>query len=290
MYLESSIFKRVPAISAADMKEKPNRENEEDSESSEDNPEDDFEIKISNNPKKGKKKSKKRKNKEQDWVEKETTGEEGYGMKEKKNETKGMKGKVKSTASKDEEKQQESDEESNDKSEQPPNSHESFKTSHQKSKSVIVDPNKIFQMEASNPKEGLTDDPENSGHILNIQEAFSNDDVIEEFVREKEETIESSKGKDLDLMLPGWGDWGGPGVKVNSKKRKKFIKKAEEPPPRKDRNLAHVIINEEGNKRLAKLQVTSTGIPSSHCDDCLEYSLNCAPTRSLAADHVEFYQ
>lgn len=192
-------------------------------------------------------------------------------MKVNKNKTKGKKQKVKvkSKASKGEEEDSPSEnhvqsgEESNDDSEQPPISGESFKTTHQKEKSVIVDPNKIFQMEESNSNKGLTDNPEKSGHILNIQEAFANDDVIEEFVREKEEAMESSKGKDLDLTLPGWGDWGGPGVKVSSNKKKKFLQKAEEPPPRKDRNLAHVIINEEQNKRLAKLQVRSTGTPSS---------------------------
>ena len=61
--------------------------------------------------------------------------------------------------------------------------------------------------------------------------------------------MEASKSKDLDLTLPGWGDWGGPGVKVNIKK-KKFVQRAEEPPPRQDRNLAHVIISEEKNKRF----------------------------------------
>ncbi|XP_031554380.1 U3 small nucleolar RNA-associated protein 14 homolog A-like [Actinia tenebrosa] len=248
-------FKRIPAINVQETTEKANNESEDDSESAEDNTEDDFEIKVSNKPKKGKKKSKKRKTKDQDWIEKETPKKkESYKSKVNKVKTK-VKGK-----SKDEEEDDlleilmPSDEESNNDNEKPPTSVETFNTSHAKGKSVIVDPNKIFQMEEYNSNKVLTDNTDNSDHILNIQQAFANDDVIEEFVREKEEAMESSKGKDLDLTLPGWGDWGGPGAKVTSKK-KKFVKKAEDPPPRKDRNLAHVIINEEDDKRLAKLQV-----------------------------------
>ena len=52
-----------------------------------------------------------------------------------------------------------------------------------------------------------------------IAEAFADDDVIEEFMQEKEDIIEKKTVKDVDLTLPGWGDWGGEGVKPVKKKR-----------------------------------------------------------------------
>lgn len=42
-------------------------------------------------------------------------------------------------------------------------------------------------------------------------EAFVDDDVMAEFVDEKEEMEESEKEKDMDLTLLGWGSWTGPG-------------------------------------------------------------------------------
>ena len=42
-----------------------------------------------------------------------------------------------------------------------------------------------------------------SEHLLNVQEAFAGDDVVEEFVREKEEEVEKGRPKEVDLTLPG---------------------------------------------------------------------------------------
>ena len=42
-----------------------------------------------------------------------------------------------------------------------------------------------------------------SENLLNVQEAFAGDDVIEEFVREKEEEVEKGRPKEVDLALPG---------------------------------------------------------------------------------------
>ena len=40
-------------------------------------------------------------------------------------------------------------------------------------------------------------------HLLSVREAFAGDDVVEEFVREKEKEVEKGKPKDVDLTLPG---------------------------------------------------------------------------------------
>ena len=42
------------------------------------------------------------------------------------------------------------------------------------------------------------------------------------FRAEKAKLIEATKPKDVDLTLPGWGEWGGGGLKPSKKKRKRF--------------------------------------------------------------------
>ena len=67
---------------------------------------------------------------------------------------------------------------------------------------------------------------------------------------------------DGELMIsfssfsPGWGVWGGEGVKP-PKKRSRVIKPAEPEKQRKDAGLKHVIISEERDKKAAKHQVTN---------------------------------
>lgn len=66
---------------------------------------------------------------------------------------------------------------------------------------------------------------------------------------------EKSKPTDVDMTLPGWGDWGGSDMKVSSRKRKKFILKPKVELPRKDRNLENVIINEKCDTGIGQHQV-----------------------------------
>ncbi|CAH1228074.1 UTP14C [Branchiostoma lanceolatum] len=89
----------------------------------------------------------------------------------------------------------------------------------------------------------------------NIEEAFANDDVVSEFVEEKRKAEEAGKPKDIDLFMPGWGNWGGVGVKANPKKRTRFIKRAPPPKPRQDWGLHHVIINEDKDEPMKTHQV-----------------------------------
>ena len=120
------------------------------------------------------------------------------------------------------------------------------------SKDIRVDPKKIFRIEDHGHEvEGESLQQKR----IDIQQAFANDDVMEEFVKEKSEIEDAAKPKDVDLSLPGWGSWAGVGVKPSEKKKKAFIKKADPAPPRKDRNLSHVIINEEKSKLFSKNQV-----------------------------------
>ncbi|KAL2768190.1 U3 small nucleolar RNA-associated protein 14-like protein A isoform 2 [Daubentonia madagascariensis] len=97
-----------------------------------------------------------------------------------------------------------------------------------------------------------------------IKEAFAGDDVIRDFLKEKREAVEASKPKDMDLTLPGWGEWGGVGLKPSAKKRRRFLIKAPEGPPRKDKNLPNVIINEKRNIHVAAHQVRVLPYPFTH--------------------------
>nr|XP_004653847.1 U3 small nucleolar RNA-associated protein 14 homolog A [Jaculus jaculus] len=97
-----------------------------------------------------------------------------------------------------------------------------------------------------------------------IKEAFAGDDVIKEFLKEKRAAVEANKPKDVDLTLPGWGEWGGMGLKPSAKKRRRFLIKAPEGPPRKDKNLPNVIINEKRNIHAAAHQVRVLPYPFTH--------------------------
>jgi len=47
------------------------------------------------------------------------------------------------------------------------------------------------------------------------------DDVIAEFAAEKKKVIERERSKDIDLRLPGWGEWCGPGIKPSQRSKKR---------------------------------------------------------------------
>ena len=97
-----------------------------------------------------------------------------------------------------------------------------------------------------------------------IKEAFAGDDVIKEFLKEKREAIQANKPKAVDLTLPGWGEWGGMNLKPSARKRRRFLIKAPEGPPRKDKNLPNVIISEKRNIHAAAHQVRVLPYPFTH--------------------------
>lgn len=129
------------------------------------------------------------------------------------------------------------------------------------SKDIRVDPKKIFRIEDHGHEVEGDDSESLKQKRIDIQQAFANDDVMEEFLTEKSEIEDAAKPKDIDLSLPGWGSWAGVGIKPSEKKKKVFTKKADPAPPRKDRNLSHVIINEETSKLFSKNQVSSVPHP-----------------------------
>ncbi|XP_009070326.1 PREDICTED: U3 small nucleolar RNA-associated protein 14 homolog A-like, partial [Acanthisitta chloris] len=94
-----------------------------------------------------------------------------------------------------------------------------------------------------------------------ITEAFAGDDVVDDFRREKRKAEEASKPQPVNLVLPGWGEWGGTGLRPSAKKVKRFLLKPPPAPPRKDQHLPHVIMSEKRNIHAAAHQVSELPFP-----------------------------
>ncbi|KAM6323112.1 U3 small nucleolar RNA-associated protein 14 homolog A [Podargus strigoides] len=94
-----------------------------------------------------------------------------------------------------------------------------------------------------------------------IKEAFAGDDVVADFRREKQKAEQAAKPQAVNLVLPGWGEWGGTGLKPSNKKIKRFLLKPPPAPPRKDQHLPHVILSEQRNIHAAAHQVSELPFP-----------------------------
>lgn len=94
-----------------------------------------------------------------------------------------------------------------------------------------------------------------------IKEAFAGDDVVSDFLKDKRKQEDAGKPKVVDLTLPGWGEWGGQGLKPSRKKRRKFRIKSAPPPPRKDHNMHSIIISEQKTNSFSIHQVNSLPFP-----------------------------
>ncbi|NWX41399.1 UT14A protein, partial [Steatornis caripensis] len=94
-----------------------------------------------------------------------------------------------------------------------------------------------------------------------ITEAFAGDDVVADFRREKRKAEQAAKPQPVNLVLPGWGEWGGTGLKPSTRKVKRFLLKPPPAPPRKDQHLPHVILSERRNIHAAAHQVSELPFP-----------------------------
>lgn len=94
-----------------------------------------------------------------------------------------------------------------------------------------------------------------------IKRAFAGDDIVEEeFLAEKRQRIADEGDQEIDMTLPGWGGWGGEGMKAP---KKRFVKKIQgvAVDKRQDRDLKNVIISEKSDKKSDKYQVKSVPYP-----------------------------
>ena len=85
---------------------------------------------------------------------------------------------------------------------------------------------------------------------------------MQAFVEEKKREIDADAPQDVDETIPGWGSWGGKGVRKSSK-AKKFIKHVPgiDASDRKDAQLAHVVINEKRDRKSVKYLVKDLPYP-----------------------------
>ncbi|CAH2231605.1 jg14327 [Pararge aegeria aegeria] len=113
----------------------------------------------------------------------------------------------------------------------------------------------------------LDDDDEQVVPKVDIEEVFEEDDVVDSFRQEKEDEINQDIPKGVDLALPGWGSWGGKGVKATKRKRNRFIGKLPPKTSRRDENKGDIIINEFKNPKLAAHKVSNLPFPFTSVKD-----------------------
>ncbi|XP_062565395.1 U3 small nucleolar RNA-associated protein 14 homolog A [Armigeres subalbatus] len=116
--------------------------------------------------------------------------------------------------------------------------------------------------ELSGEDEDEHGDPERN-QKLTIAEAFEDDDIVVDFEKEKQDERERNKPKEVDLSLPGWGAWGGAGIKKRMpKKTRRKMFKAAPVLPRRDDNKERVIINEDAaNQKMSAHLVNELPFP-----------------------------
>ncbi|KAF5288774.1 hypothetical protein FQA39_LY15265 [Lamprigera yunnana] len=131
-----------------------------------------------------------------------------------------------------------------------------------------IDPNdiintKVTDLDSEIPNLIVADDEVEEDQKNIIAEAFEDDDVIENFQKEKTGEIEKAKPKDIDLFMPGWGSWGGPGIDLSRKKHanKRFIIKFPKESKRRDENKGNLVINEKGDDKIKPHLVSEVPFP-----------------------------
>ncbi|KAI9587749.1 U3 small nucleolar RNA-associated protein 14 homolog A [Glossina fuscipes] len=124
---------------------------------------------------------------------------------------------------------------------------------------IIDDPN----MEESDKEDAI-----NREQQMTIAEAFEDDDIIADFSREKAENS-ALKNTDIELTMPGWGSWAGPGISEEqaTKRNKRLILKLAPPEKRRDENKNNVYINEEASKHLRSHLTSDVPFPFTSLKD-----------------------
>ncbi|KAM6498890.1 Utp14 domain containing protein [Amanita muscaria] len=92
--------------------------------------------------------------------------------------------------------------------------------------------------------------------------AFAGDSVVQQFEETKLREITADAPKQVDTTIPGWGSWGGTGIrKAPSKPSRIKTIPGVDPANRADYNKKHVIISERRDKKAAKYMVKDLPFP-----------------------------
>lgn len=130
---------------------------------------------------------------------------------------------------------------------------------------IDINPNTFMQVETTNLASAIPDIsvPDDNEEVFGEQrdlilEAFEDDDIAEDFRKDKQMVVDEDTPKDIDVTLPGWGSWAGTGIKPN---KKRLILKMPPAPVRKDQNKGSLIINEKANLKIKPLLVSEVPFP-----------------------------
>ncbi|KAF8817622.1 small-subunit processome [Phlegmacium glaucopus] len=86
--------------------------------------------------------------------------------------------------------------------------------------------------------------------------AFAGDNIVQSFEEAKSREIASDAPREVDTTIPGWGSWGGSGMRNRPPKPQRIKKIAGiDPTTRADFNKKHIIISEKRDKKAAKYLV-----------------------------------
>lgn len=136
------------------------------------------------------------------------------------------------------------------------------------SQNTLVDPEKFMTPKVTNLDSAIPDllvEDENSlenNQKKIIMEAFEDNDIIDDFTKEKKAEVNKDQPKDIDLNLPGWGSWAGTGINPKKqRKRRRFIVKMPEVMPRRDDNKGTLIINEKAAAKVKPHLVSEVPFP-----------------------------
>nr|CAD7572160.1 unnamed protein product [Timema californicum] len=146
-------------------------------------------------------------------------------------------------------------------------------------RNLVIDPNDYLKIKpkylrsehpdlSTRGDEGIDDeeDEEEMKRYNIVSEAFADDNVVADFSQEKKEAVIKSTPQNIDLSMPGWGDWGGQNLSVSKRKKRRFVIKIPKDAPRRDENKGNVIINQEKDVKVKQHQVWSFLI--SHLGMC----------------------
>lgn len=96
-----------------------------------------------------------------------------------------------------------------------------------------------------------------------VAEAFAGDNVALDFAKEKRAAMEADAPRDEDMTLPGWGSWGGKGVRRKAKKTPTHVRHIAglDPHKRKDFGMDNVILNERLDKKASRYKAKDLPFP-----------------------------
>ncbi|BFZ09220.1 hypothetical protein BsWGS_12259 [Bradybaena similaris] len=128
-------------------------------------------------------------------------------------------------------------------------------------KEIMLVSDEVVNNNEDNADEIDSDD----GMKVTMEELFQDEDVVEQFAKEKAEAEERSRPKLEDTKLPGWGSWAGPDYKnskQNERQKQKAIARAKRAQLQKEKiKQPNVWLNPNRDEAIRKLQPKTVPFP-----------------------------